>query len=90
MGAGVEFKQTQKLRRITANELAIGTVLPRDASDITGRVLARRGEIIASRAQINTLIEHGLFVDEAVSPEPAALRRSSAVALVLEARRSSS
>lgn len=86
MGAGVEFKQEQKLRRITANELAIGTVLARDASDITGRVLARRGEVIASRAQINTLIEHGLFVEEE-RIEPVLPRGTSAVALILEARR---
>ena len=90
MGAGAELNETHQLRRITANELAIGTVLPRDASDITGRVLARRGELISSRAQINTLIEHGLFSEEPVPPappEPVAPRGTSAVALILEARR---
>jgi HD-GYP domain-containing protein (c-di-GMP phosphodiesterase class II) len=87
MGEGAEFSQTQRFRRITAHELAIGTVLPRDATDIAGHVLARKGEVITSRAQLNTLIEHGLFVDEGTAPEPAAPRGTSAVALVLEARR---
>jgi HD-GYP domain-containing protein (c-di-GMP phosphodiesterase class II) len=87
MVAGSEAGQTRKLRRITANELAIGTVLPRDASDITGRLLARRGEVISSRAQINNLIEHGLFPEDIPPPAPAAPRSTSAVALILEARR---
>lgn len=86
MAADVEFKQNQKVRRITASELAIGTVLTRDISDVTGRLLARRGESISSRAQINTLLEHGLFI-EAESPGPVVPRSTSAVVLVLEARR---
>jgi HD-GYP domain-containing protein (c-di-GMP phosphodiesterase class II) len=87
MGEGAEFRQTQKFRRINAHELAIGTVLPRDVTDMTGHLLARKGEVIGSRAQINTLIEHGLFLDEGTLPQPAAPRGTSAVALVLEGRR---
>jgi HD-GYP domain-containing protein (c-di-GMP phosphodiesterase class II) len=89
MVAAEEFSQSRKLRRITAGELAIGTVLPRDISDITGKVLARRGETISSRAQINTLIEHGLFVEDETPPPtaPVVPRSTSAVALILEARR---
>lgn len=83
----LEFGQEQKMRRITTHDVAIGTVLARDASDITGKVLARRGEVITSRAQINTLIEHGLFAEEPMPAEPSVPRSTSAVALVLEARR---
>ena len=86
MGAGAEVNETPKLRRITASELAIGTILPRDASDITGQILARRGEVIANRAQIDTLVDRGHFMDEA-APEPVVPRGTSAVALVLDARR---
>jgi HD-GYP domain-containing protein (c-di-GMP phosphodiesterase class II) len=87
MTAAVDFEQGQRRRRITPQDVAIGTVLPRDVSDITGRVLARRGEVITSRAQINALIEHGLFAEDPLSPEPVVPRSTSAVALVLEARR---
>jgi HD-GYP domain-containing protein (c-di-GMP phosphodiesterase class II) len=82
-----ELAQAQKMRRITTHDVAIGTVLPRDASDITGKILARRGEVITSRAQINTLIEHGLFAEASMPAERSVSRSTSAVALVLEARR---
>jgi HD-GYP domain-containing protein (c-di-GMP phosphodiesterase class II) len=77
-------------RRIGASELAIGSVLAWDAYDDSGRLLLRRGQVIASTTQLNGLMERGLYTElepPREKPAPAFDVTPSAVALVLEARR---
>jgi HD-GYP domain-containing protein (c-di-GMP phosphodiesterase class II) len=78
-------------RRITPAELAIGSVLAWDAFDVKGRLLLRQGQVVASRTQIEGLIERGLYIETDVAPiKPRAPKKDippSAVSLVLEARR---
>jgi HD-GYP domain-containing protein (c-di-GMP phosphodiesterase class II) len=77
-------------RRIVASELAIGSVLEWDAFDESGRLLLRRGQVIASSTQLAGLMERGLYTGhDAVREKPVASYdvTPSAVALVLEARR---
>jgi HD-GYP domain-containing protein (c-di-GMP phosphodiesterase class II) len=77
-------------RRIAADEIGIGTVLAWDAYDEQGRLLLRKGLRITSSAQIEGLIERGLFVDiQMRESAPVVVREStpSCVALILEARR---
>lgn len=80
-------------RRITAAEIAVGSILPWDAYDGDGWLLLRRGHVIASSNQIEGLIERGLFVetdyarDKTETGIPPDEEPPSAVSLVLEARR---
>ena len=55
-------------KRLRAGQLSVGQPLPFDAYDERGTLLMRCGSIIASAAQLECLIEHGLFRDE--TPEP--------------------
>lgn len=80
-------------RRITAAELAVGSIMPWDAYDRDGWLLLRRGHVIASSNQIGGLIERGLFVETDSARDRTATEilpdeePPSAVSLVLEARR---
>jgi HD-GYP domain-containing protein (c-di-GMP phosphodiesterase class II) len=77
-------------RRIAADEIGIGTVLPWDAYDEHGRLLLRKGLVVSTSTQIEGLIDRGLFVDvqkrERATP---VVQEStpSTVASILEARR---
>jgi len=80
-------------RRISAAELAVGSTMPWDAYDGEGRLLLRKGQMIASSNQIEGLIERGLYVetglarDKTESGIPPDQEPPSVVRLVLEARR---
>jgi HD-GYP domain-containing protein (c-di-GMP phosphodiesterase class II) len=77
-------------RRIAADEIGIGTVLPWDAYDEQGRLLLRKGLRITSSTQIEGLIDRGLFIAEQLRDRsPTVVRESapSAVALIMDARR---
>ena len=79
-------------RRIAPKELAIGSVLAWDAYDENGRLLLRRGQVIASSSQVEGLIERGLFTEQdpprdSKPPGHGLEVTPSAVALILEARR---
>jgi HD-GYP domain-containing protein (c-di-GMP phosphodiesterase class II) len=78
-------------RRITSEELAIGSVLAWDAYDAQGRLLLRKGVVIDRSSQIERLIEEGLFVEQDVAPKPQQpakpLVENTAVSALLEARR---
>jgi HD-GYP domain-containing protein (c-di-GMP phosphodiesterase class II) len=78
-------------RRILPTELVIGSVLAWDAYDESGRLLLKRGQIIASSTQVEGLMERGLFAEmdpqrEKTTPAMPEVA-PSAVALILEARR---
>lgn len=55
--------------RLSEDQLAVGAPLPFDAYDNRGVLLLRRGSIIVSRAQLERLVENGLYSDD-----PAAAR----------------
>jgi HD-GYP domain-containing protein (c-di-GMP phosphodiesterase class II) len=78
-------------RRISATELAVGNVMAWDAYDEQGRLLLRKGMVIASNSQVDGLIERGLFAEVDPVKPPAPIGNDdiapSAVALILEARR---
>ena len=74
-------------RRITENELAIGTVLEWDVYDGAGRLLLSRGHTVTRESQIDALLERGLFIDVTPRAQPSPPSEStSAVALILDAR----
>ena len=77
-------------RRIQADELAIGSVLPWDAFDDRGRLLLRKGEVVSRSSQIEGLISRGLFIEH-LEPRRARFMPyragPSAVSPILEARR---
>lgn len=80
-------------RRITAAEIAVGSILPWDAYDRDGWLLLRRGHVVASSNQIEGLIGRGLFVETDSARDKTETEilpdeePPSAVSLVLEARR---
>ena len=80
-----------KKRRIALVELEVGSKLAWDAYDDRGRLLLRKGQVIASASQVERMIEQGLFaeVESTRDAEPAApvAGTPSAASLVLEARR---
>ncbi|MGZ8228387.1 MAG: HD-GYP domain-containing protein [Burkholderiales bacterium] len=82
------LRQGQEKRRIGVDELAIGSVLPWDAYDSSGRLLLRKGEVISSRNQVEALIERGLFVETPSAHDAVVVTKDSpsALALILEAR----
>lgn len=51
--------------RIQSEELDVGKPLPWDCYDAVGLLLLRKGVIIASQRQLDSLIERGLFADQA-------------------------
>ena len=86
-GLGVEMGK----RRIMPTEIAIGSVMAWDAYDEQGRLLLRKGLVIASSSQIAGLMERGLFVESVPGRETVPIARDevmpSAVWSILEARR---
>jgi len=77
-------------RRIAADEITIGSVMPCDAYDAQGRLLLKKGIRVTSSTQIDGLIERGLFVAEQVrgrAMNVAEESTPSAVACILDARR---
>ena len=78
-------------RRITPEELTVGTVMTWDAYDGGGRLLLRKGQVISSLSMVEGLIERGLFAEsDPIAEKRAPVRKEepvTPVSLVLEARR---
>jgi HD-GYP domain-containing protein (c-di-GMP phosphodiesterase class II) len=74
-------------RRITSTELAVGTVMSWDAYDDRGRLLLRKGLVIASNSQVDGLIERGLYAEAPPERQPPVSEEPSAVSSIMEARR---
>lgn len=74
-------------RPIDPAEITVGQPLPFNAYDAKGKLLMRLGQVIGSEAQLQKLLEHGLFYgseEECRGPLPPPT--PSPLALVLEAR----
>src|SRR5262245_54110068 len=63
---------TVRRHRIRADQLQIQAPLPVDVYDADNRLLLRRGNIIATDAQLERLIAEGLFSDQPLPTRPRA------------------
>ncbi|KRE98570.1 phosphohydrolase [Frateuria sp. Soil773] len=74
-------------RTIHPSELQVGRPLPCDAYDAKGKLLLRKGQLLASASQLERLARHALFTDVATENEPEPPVHASPLGLVLAARR---
>ena len=68
-----------KIRKITYGDLHIGQLLPWDVFGESGSLLARKGHLVATSQQLDSLVERGVFEDTSVDvpvikAPPSALR----------------
>ena len=77
-----------EIRKVTQADLKVGMLIPWDVYSGDGRLLARKGYMVASAGQIAALVERGVYqddVDDGASKEaPSALRQLNAAQLELQ------
>jgi hypothetical protein len=88
LGAFYLTENTLTIRRIGADEIAIGQALGWDVHEEMGALLARRGHVVASANQREMLLERGYIPDENAPPPPQAYRDPPSVLRLLNLARS--
>jgi hypothetical protein len=81
-------ENTLTIRRIGADEIAIGQALAWDVHGEMGALLARRGHVVASANQREMLLDRGYIPDENAAPPPSAYRDPPSVLRLLNLARS--